>query len=267
MRRRGPLRRRSSVPPSTQPGRFVPCLAAAQDARHVFSMPGGQHLSGCPGGAERLPPKTDTFSPRRRLHLSSHRGMPKAMSCGIWYNDMEDHSMALAAFPVQLRSDSNNRCSQAMFTHPSFTQIASPFPSFQPPCDSSRTPSQLPNDKRINSKLLLLLEEQPETYDGAIDQGASHYTHKHGRDGDDMAVCQNHRQYLDASVRPARKWEAEYSPTPIVTRNPVKNRPKSMMAPAEPPLLSTKSSGFAQRPQIQLGTGASTKIVTTRSGW
>lgn len=44
-------------------------------------------------------------------------------------------------------------------------------------------------------------------------------------------------------------------PTPIKTKNPVQNRPKSTTALL---LLSTKSSGLAHRPQIQFGRGAST---------
>jgi hypothetical protein len=44
-------------------------------------------------------------------------------------------------------------------------------------------------------------------------------------------------------------------PTPITTRNPVQNLPKSMTAF---PALSMKSSGFEHRPQIQFGSGAIT---------
>lgn len=55
----------------------------------------------------------------------------------------------------------------------------------------------------------------------------------------------------------------KYVPTPINTRNPVQNFPKSRMA--FPP-LSTKSSGFAHRPQIQFGKGARTYVKTTRRG-
>lgn len=51
--------------------------------------------------------------------------------------------------------------------------------------------------------------------------------------------------------------------TPINTRNPVQNFPKSSMA--FPP-LSTKSSGFPHRPQIQFGKGARTYVRTTRRG-
>ena len=52
-------------------------------------------------------------------------------------------------------------------------------------------------------------------------------------------------------------------PIPIMTKNPVKKRPTSTIAA---PALSTKSSGFAHRPQIQFGTGARTYVATTRSG-
>jgi hypothetical protein len=44
-------------------------------------------------------------------------------------------------------------------------------------------------------------------------------------------------------------------PTPITTRNPVQNLPKSITAF---PALSMKSSGFEHRPQIQFGSGAIT---------
>lgn len=50
---------------------------------------------------------------------------------------------------------------------------------------------------------------------------------------------------------------------PITTKNPVKNRPRSRTAAPE---LSTKSSGLAQRLQIQLGIGAITYVPTTNSG-
>lgn len=43
------------------------------------------------------------------------------------------------------------------------------------------------------------------------------------------------------------------SPMPVRTKNPVKKRPKSIAELLE---LSIKSSGFAHRPQIQLGSGA-----------
>jgi len=45
------------------------------------------------------------------------------------------------------------------------------------------------------------------------------------------------------------------SPIPVRTRKPVMNRPKSIAELLE---LSIKSSGFATRPQIQLGSGAMT---------
>lgn len=51
--------------------------------------------------------------------------------------------------------------------------------------------------------------------------------------------------------------------TPINTRKPVKNRPKSATALPE---LSMKSSGFAHRAQIQFGTGAMTYVATTING-
>jgi len=51
--------------------------------------------------------------------------------------------------------------------------------------------------------------------------------------------------------------------TPINTKNPVQNFPKSRMA--FPP-LSTKSSGLAHRPHIQFGNGARTYVKTTRRG-
>jgi len=53
------------------------------------------------------------------------------------------------------------------------------------------------------------------------------------------------------------------SATPINTKNPVQNFPKSRMA--FPP-LSSKSSGLAHRPQIQFGNGARTYVKTTRRG-
>lgn len=53
------------------------------------------------------------------------------------------------------------------------------------------------------------------------------------------------------------------SATPINTRNPVQNFPKSRMA--FPP-LSTKSSGFAHLPHIQFGKGARIYVKTTRRG-
>lgn len=43
------------------------------------------------------------------------------------------------------------------------------------------------------------------------------------------------------------------SPIPVRTKKPVMNRPKSIAEELEP---SIKSSGFAHRPQIQLGSGA-----------
>jgi hypothetical protein len=49
--------------------------------------------------------------------------------------------------------------------------------------------------------------------------------------------------------------EGQNLPTPITTKNPVQNLPKSMTAF---PALSMKSSGFAHRPQIQFGSGAIT---------
>ena len=48
---------------------------------------------------------------------------------------------------------------------------------------------------------------------------------------------------------------AKNVPIPMITKNPVKKRPRSSTAAPE---LSTKSSGLAQRLQIQLGTGART---------
>lgn len=53
-------------------------------------------------------------------------------------------------------------------------------------------------------------------------------------------------------------------PIPIVTKNPVTNFPKSITA--FPPPSLPKSSGFAHRPQIQFGSGASTYVATTRRG-
>ena len=53
-------------------------------------------------------------------------------------------------------------------------------------------------------------------------------------------------------------------PIPITTNPPVTNFPKSSSAfPAPSP---PKSSGFASRPQIKFGKGASTYVATTRSG-
>lgn len=49
----------------------------------------------------------------------------------------------------------------------------------------------------------------------------------------------------------------------MTTKKPVKKRPRSRTAAPE---LSTKSSGLAQRLQIQLGTGAITYVATTSSG-
>lgn len=55
-------------------------------------------------------------------------------------------------------------------------------------------------------------------------------------------------------------WEA--IPTPITTKKPVQNLPKSTIALPE---LSIKSSGFAHLPHIQFGRGAITYVATTRS--
>lgn len=52
-------------------------------------------------------------------------------------------------------------------------------------------------------------------------------------------------------------------PMPITTRNPVQNLPRSS---SELPELSTKSSGLENWPQIQLGSGARTKVATTSNG-
>jgi hypothetical protein len=63
--------------------------------------------------------------------------------------------------------------------------------------------------------------------------------------------------------RITRKKEVVDLPTPIKTKNPVQNLPKSTIAFPE---LSTKSSGLAHRPQIQFGSGARTYVATTRRG-
>ena len=54
------------------------------------------------------------------------------------------------------------------------------------------------------------------------------------------------------------------SPTPITTKNPVTNLPKSTSG--LPPPSLPKSSGLAHLPQIQFGKGARTKVATTMSG-
>jgi hypothetical protein len=58
--------------------------------------------------------------------------------------------------------------------------------------------------------------------------------------------------FQSTTLRTEKKKGSD-SPIPITTKNPVRNRPKSTIAV---PALSMKSSGFAQRPQIQLGRGA-----------
>lgn len=52
------------------------------------------------------------------------------------------------------------------------------------------------------------------------------------------------------------------SAIPMTTKNPVQNLPRSKTAVPE----LSKSSGLEQRPQIQLGSGASTYVATTSSG-
>lgn len=49
-------------------------------------------------------------------------------------------------------------------------------------------------------------------------------------------------------------------PMPIITKNPVEKRPRSIQALE---LLSIKSSGFAHLEAIQFGTGANTYVATT----
>ena len=136
-------------------------------------------------------------------------------------------------------------------------------------------------------KLLLLLEEHPETDDCAIDEQATYDRHNHSRERDNIRMRQYCRQsckhdslaaflpifQISASLHPhsyahstnrksglKRKRDL---PTPITTKNPVQNFPKSTTAF---PLLSTKSSGLAHRPQIQLGSGANTYVATTSNG-
>jgi len=68
-----------------------------------------------------------------------------------------------------------------------------------------------------------------------------------------------------AGIRMISEWARTIgSANPITTKNPVQNLPKSTTAPLPP--LSTKSSGLAHLPQIQLGRGARTKVATTSSG-
>jgi hypothetical protein len=52
-----------------------------------------------------------------------------------------------------------------------------------------------------------------------------------------------------------------YVPTPITTKKPVRNLPKSITPELE---LSIKSSGLLARPQIQFGKGAIAYVATTR---
>jgi hypothetical protein len=53
----------------------------------------------------------------------------------------------------------------------------------------------------------------------------------------------------------------------MTTKKPVTNLPKSTIAPAEPELLSMKSSGLAQYPHIMFGSGARIYVATTRTGY
>lgn len=52
----------------------------------------------------------------------------------------------------------------------------------------------------------------------------------------------------------------EAIPTPITTKKPVQNLPKSTTAL---PALSMKSSGFAHFPHMKFGNGAMTYVATT----
>lgn len=62
-------------------------------------------------------------------------------------------------------------------------------------------------------------------------------------------------QHKRKSHKRIKEGGGEDVPMPMTTKKPVKNRPTSRTAAPE---LSTKSSGLAQRLQIQLGIGATT---------
>lgn len=130
------------------------------------------------------------------------------------------------------------------------------------------------------SEFLLFLEEHPERDDGSVDEAPANDRHDCCHPPNLITVRKKSRKcciaiqislqfpfpslqlFLTPSLATKPQNEENCSgqrqgnvPTPIKTRNPVQNLPKSTTALLE---LSTKSSGLAQRPQIQFGKGART---------
>ncbi|KAI0470876.1 hypothetical protein GGR56DRAFT_118147 [Xylariaceae sp. FL0804] len=143
-------------------------------------------------------------------------------------------------------------------------------------------------DRSTPLELLLLLEEHAERDDSPVDQQPPDDAHGHGADLDQVRVREDDGQSCGGgrtqvsrcfscswrwtrsawrrrhpAGRRRRAWEKKNVPMPMSTRKPVQKRPRSSTALPE---LSTKSSGLAQREQIQLGSGASTYVATTSSG-
>jgi len=125
---------------------------------------------------------------------------------------------------------------------------------------------------RAHLEFLLLVEEHAEADNGSVNQKTANYGHSHGLNCDEAGVREDngksctrisHVNGIAPCAKPLLDLEQRDLPIPITTKNPVKKRPRSRTAAPE---LSTKSSGLAQCPQIQLGMGAMTKVATTRRG-
>lgn len=114
---------------------------------------------------------------------------------------------------------------------------------------------------RCRLEFRLLLEEHAKRDDCSVNEKTTRNRHDHSAGGNQVRVCEDDGECCHTEgqrepslillpIRPRRGL-----PIPMTTRNPVQKRPRSI-TPA--PELSTKSSGLAHRPQIQLGSGAIT---------
>lgn len=135
-----------------------------------------------------------------------------------------------------------------------------------PPDEISPVFCGILSDPEQRLKVLLFLEKQAKANNRSVDEQAARDGHDHGLDTNEARVreddgkgCGNNvsKRFISHLIKQGRGRgrEGENVPMPIMTKNPVKNRPTSTMAA---PALSTKSSGLAHRPQIQLGMGATT---------
>lgn len=114
---------------------------------------------------------------------------------------------------------------------------------------------------RCRLEFRLLLEEHAERDDCAVDEQTTSNGHDHSTNRNQIRVCEDDGECCHTA---GQRWPDLILfptgprgglPIPMTTKNPVQKRPRSI-TPA--PELSTKSSGLAQRPQIQLGSGAIT---------